>query len=94
MKSFDSSSPYVKFDYTWIIVHDFLRPCVNIAINFLQNLNLSLFTTDIFPEKNILSNININITKSLLSGNNRDVIYRRKSIIKESLIIKKYTKIY
>lgn len=50
-KSFDSSSPYVKFDYTWIIVRDFLRPCVNIAINFLQNLNLSLFTTDIFPEK-------------------------------------------
>lgn len=50
-KSFDSSSPYVKFDYTWIIMRDFLRPCVNIAINFLQNLNLSLFTTDILPEK-------------------------------------------
>lgn len=41
-KSFDSSTPYVKFDYTWIILHNFLRPCVNIAINFLQNLNLSL----------------------------------------------------
>lgn len=37
--------------YVDYIVHDFLRPCVNIAINFLQNLNLSLFTTDIFSEK-------------------------------------------